>query len=81
MLVWTDYTDTSITVQLWSTPYFASEQTGQWSGRWGTACTRVTTERTRVAPDGTEIVDTVFATYRPAEGVDCLGNRIPPPRR
>jgi vancomycin resistance protein YoaR len=79
MLIWTDYTDTSITVQLWSTPYFSVEQSGQWSGRWGTACTRVTTERTRVAPDGAEIVDTVFATYRPAEGVDCLGNRIPPP--
>jgi vancomycin resistance protein YoaR len=79
MLIWTTYTDTSITVQLWSTPYFSVEQTGQWSGRWGTACTRVTTERTRTSPQGAELVDTVFAIYRPAEGIDCLGNRIPPP--
>lgn len=80
MLVWPEYTETSITVQLWSTPYFVVEQTGQSSSRWGTACTRYDTFRERTTPDGTVLEDSVFATYRPREGVDCLGNRIPPPR-
>ena len=80
MLIWPTYTDTSITVQLWSTPYFTVEQTGQSSSRWGSACTRVDTFRERTAPDGTVLEDSVFATYRPAEGIDCLGNAIPPPR-
>jgi vancomycin resistance protein YoaR len=80
MLLWPTYTDTSITVELWSTPYFTVEQTGQASSRWGTSCTRYDTFRRRTAPDGTTLEDSVFATYRPAEGIDCLGNRIPPPR-
>ena len=80
VLIWPSYTDTSITVQLWSTPYFTVEQTGQSSSGWGTACTRVDTFRQRTTPDGTVLEDSVFATYRPAEGIDCLGNRIPPPR-
>ncbi|MDH3731167.1 MAG: VanW family protein [Acidimicrobiia bacterium] len=80
VLIWPEYTETSITVQLWSTPYFTVEQTGQSSSRWGTACTRYDTFRERTAPDGRVLEDSVFATYRPREGVDCLGNRIPPPR-
>lgn len=80
MLIWPTYTDTSITVELWSTPYFTVEQTGQVSSRWGTACTRYDTFRRRTASDGTTLEDSVFAIYRPAEGIDCLGNRIPPPR-
>ena len=79
VLIWPTYTDTSVTVELWSTPYFEVEQTGQSSSRWGTSCTRWDTFRQRTAPDGTVILDSVFATYRPAEGIDCLGNRIPPP--
>lgn len=72
VLVWTEYTPTSITVELWSTKYFGVSQTGQTSGRVG-ACTRVTTYRERIAPDGTVLEDSVFAVYRPGEGLDCAG--------
>lgn len=81
MLIWTDYTDTSITVQLWSTRHFEVEETGQSVSRWGPRCTRVDTFRTRTAPDGQILEDSVFAIYRPGEGLDCFGNRIPKPRR
>ncbi len=76
MLVWTSYTDTSITVQLWSTDYFETEQTGQASFPIS-QCTRVETYRRRVAPDGEVLDDMVFATYRPGEGLDCNGNETP----
>jgi hypothetical protein len=71
VLVWPTYTGGSITVTLWSTPTVTAEQTGQSEEKVGN-CTRVTTERTRTAlRSGTRRVDTVHATYRPAEGVDC----------
>jgi len=70
VLIWPTYTDTSITVSLWSTKYFESEQTGQTKGPRG-ACTVVRTERTRTAPDGTKKIDRVNAVYRPGEGVQC----------
>jgi vancomycin resistance protein YoaR len=78
MLIWTSYTDTSITVQMYSTPYFDTAQTGQRSYKIR-ACTRVDTYRTRTAPDGTVLEDAVFATYRPGEGLDCNGNRTVKP--
>jgi vancomycin resistance protein YoaR len=80
MLIWTDYTDTSITVQLYSTPHFEVEQTRQSTFRWGKACRRVNTYRTRTAPDGEVLEDFVFATYRPGEGRDCNGNPTPKPK-
>lgn len=70
VLIWATYTDTSITVTLWSTKYFESAQTGQTKAPRG-ACTVVRTERTRTAPDGTKKVDRVNAVYRPGEGVQC----------
>lgn len=73
VLIWTSYTDTSITVSLWSTRYFEVTQTGQRERPQG-ACTRVITERRRVTPDGEVLEDSVFAVYRPAEGIDCAGN-------
>jgi len=79
MLLWTSYTDTSITVEIYSTPYFVVEQTRQARFRWGRACTRVNTYRERTAPDGTVLEDFVFATYRPGEGLDCNGNATPKP--
>ena len=72
VLIWTSYTPTSITVELWSTQYFAVSQTGQSKGSVG-ACTRVTTFRERIAPDGSILEDSVFAVYRPGEGLDCAG--------
>jgi hypothetical protein len=76
MLIWTGYTSTSITVELWSTPYFDVEQTGQSSYNIG-ECTRVETFRSRTDPDGEVLEDMVFATYRPGEGLDCNGDPTP----
>lgn len=78
VLIWTEYTPTSITVELWSTKYFAVSETGQSSSRVG-ACTRVTTFRERIAPDGTLLEDSVFAVYRPGEGLDCAGRATAQP--
>ncbi len=70
VLLWPTFTDSNITMTLYSTPYATGEQTGQTKSQAGN-CTRVTTERTRTYIDGRTEVDTVFATYRPGEGVDC----------
>jgi vancomycin resistance protein YoaR len=78
MLLWTSYDDRSITVEIYSTPFFEVEQTGQSRFGWG-ACTRVETYRSRTDPTGDVIEDTFFATYRPGEGLDCAGNRTPNP--
>ncbi len=77
MLIWTSYTGTSITVQLWSTPYYEVVETGQAVSGWGRACTHVETFRERTTPDGAVLEDSVFAIYRPGEGIDCNGNSIP----
>ncbi|MEM9714303.1 MAG: VanW family protein [Actinomycetota bacterium] len=78
VLVWTEYTDTSITVKLFSTTHAVVEETGQSRSSAG-ACTRVFTGRSRTFPDGTEAEDNVTALYRPAEGLDCNGNPTVPP--
>lgn len=70
VLIWTEYTSTSITVTLWSTRYASGEQTGQTATPNG-RCTRVRTERTRTYVDGRTAVDSVVANYRPGEGVAC----------
>ena len=53
ILVWTSYTDTSITVTLYSTQHAFGQQTGQSEARSGAHCTTVTTQRTITYPDGT----------------------------
>jgi vancomycin resistance protein YoaR len=75
VLIWPTYTGTSITVTLYSTDFANGEQTGQSEAPVGVAgCKRVTTTRTRTYVDGREpVVDSVRATYRPAEGVQCDG--------
>jgi vancomycin resistance protein YoaR len=72
-LIWTSYTDTSITVSIYSTRSVEVEQIGQEVSS-VRRCTRVDTHRLRTYEDGTEVEDSVFATYRPAEGLDCNGN-------
>lgn len=79
VLVWTEYTDTTITVQLYSTKYWDVEETGQNSWRSG-ACRSVETFRSRTNPDGLVVEDSVKARYRPGEGLDCSGNPTPRPR-
>lgn len=70
VLIWTSYTDTSITVTLYSTPWRTGQQTGQSQAPNGN-CTRVTTARTLTYVDGRTAQDSVRANYRPGEGVDC----------
>jgi len=73
ILVWTSYTDTSLTVTFYSTKH-VEVTAGELQSNAQGQCTRYTTPRTRVYPDGTKKEDSVFATYRPAEGLDCNGN-------
>jgi len=71
VLVWPTYTDTSITVTLYSTRFIEAAQTGQSTSPAG-RCTRVRTERTRTwITEGRSEVDTFGAIYQPAEGVLC----------
>ena len=71
IMIWTSYTDTSLTVSLWSTTFAKGEQTNQTKEPKG-PCTRVTTERTRTfVSDGHTEVDKVYALYQPADGVKC----------
>ena len=66
ILIWTSYTDTSVTITLYSTQYAYGEQTGQTTGTSGT-CTTVATTRTIHYEDGRTGTDTFHARYR-AEG-------------
>jgi vancomycin resistance protein YoaR len=78
VLIDTSYTDTSISVSMFSTKHSAVEELDQRVSQRG-ACTHVETDRQRTYPDGQVVIDTFVADYRPAEGVDCAGNRIPRP--
>lgn len=77
ILVWPTWTDTSITVTLYSTEFVDVEDIGRTESAQG-ACTRVTTTRQLTYQDGTVETDTVFAVYRPGEGLDCNGNSTRP---
>ncbi|MFZ6004839.1 MAG: VanW family protein [Actinomycetota bacterium] len=70
VLIWTSYTDSSLTVTLYSTPYATAEQTAISEGRSG-RCRVVTTTRTRTYPDGRTVEDKFRARYRPGEGQSC----------
>lgn len=70
ILIWTSYTNTSLTVTLYSTPYATAQQTGISEGTSG-SCRTVTTTRTRTFPDGHTEDDTFRARYRPGPGQGC----------
>jgi vancomycin resistance protein YoaR len=70
ILIWTSYTETSLTVTLWSSPFVVAEQTDIDEGSSGN-CDVVVTERTRTYPDGSQVTDEFRATYRPGEGQFC----------
>lgn len=70
ILVWTSYTDTSVTVTFYSTPWVSGEQTGQTTEPKG-PCTRYITERTRTWVDGKTDVDHVYGVYAPGPGISC----------
>jgi vancomycin resistance protein YoaR len=70
VLVWPTYTDTSITVHLYSTRN-VEVNVGEPSPSPAGNCTRWTVPRTRTYADGRVVQDSVFARYRPREGVNC----------
>ncbi|CAN5186304.1 VanW family protein [soil metagenome] len=70
VLLWPTYTDSSVTVHLYSTRNVEVSAGSTSDSRQGN-CTRVTTPRTRTYADGRVENDSVFAVYRPGEGVDC----------
>ena len=70
VMIWPTYTDTTITVHLYSTKH-ATVSVGEPTASPAGNCTKYTTPRTRTYPDGRVDRDTVFARYRPAEGVNC----------
>ena len=69
VLMWPTYTDTSITMHLYSTRFATGAQTGQSTGTNG-SCTTVTTTRTRTYVDGHTEDDTFSGYYRNA-GPTC----------
>jgi vancomycin resistance protein YoaR len=70
VMLWTSYTETSLTITLYSTQWVYGQQTGQSDSVQG-KCTRVTTTRTRTYNDGHTAQDQVLAVYRPDFGVQC----------
>ena len=70
IMIWTSYTQTSLTVTLYSTPYATAEQTGISEGTSG-RCTTVTTTRTITYPDGRTEQDKFRARYRPPGSTTC----------
>jgi vancomycin resistance protein YoaR len=63
VLMWPTYTETSITVHLYSTRFATGAQTGQSTGTNG-SCTTVTTTRTRTFVDGHTEQDEFYGYYR-----------------
>lgn len=77
VLIWTSYTPTSITVEMYSTKHIdvvAAEPVTTFQAQ----CRRATTRRTRTYPDGQEVIDSFFAVYRPGEGKNCDGSASDP---
>lgn len=70
ILIWPRYTDTSITVHLYSTR-FVDVSLGEPTSSPAGNCTRWTTPVTRTYLDGSTERDSVSATYRPGEGINC----------
>ena len=70
VLIWPTFSSTTITITLYSTKHIEVVESGKTEAPRG-PCTRVTTQRTRTYPDGTKKTDSVFALYRPEEGVNC----------
>jgi vancomycin resistance protein YoaR len=70
ILIDTSYTDTSVTVTMWSRPYATGEQVGISESTSG-ACRVVTTTRRITYPDREPATDTFTATYRPGEDEPC----------
>jgi vancomycin resistance protein YoaR len=70
VLMWPTYTDTSVTVHLYSTPWASGEQTGQTTSSRG-SCTDVTTTRTVTYVDGRPPTQDTFSGYYRNAGPTC----------
>jgi vancomycin resistance protein YoaR len=70
VMIWTSYTDTSLTVTMYSTTWATAQQSNISESMSG-ACRVVTTTRTRSYPDQPSETDTFRSTYRPGEGLTC----------
>ena len=77
ILVWNEYTPTSITVSFYSTKHLEVEALPlkRSSDR---QCRIDITPRLITYGDGSTTEDSVFALYRPGEGLDCNGNSTTP---
>jgi hypothetical protein len=77
ILLWNSYTPTSITVTMYSTKHLdvVDLPLRRSSDR---QCRIDITPRLITFPDGTTVEDTVFAVYRPGEGLDCNGDSTQP---
>src|SRR3546814_12973131 len=75
ILIWTSYTDTSLTVTLYSTPYATAEQTAISEGTTG-RCRTVVPTRTRPFPDGHTEDDTFRARYRPGRSEESRVGQV-----
>lgn len=76
VLIWPTYTDTSITVTLYSTDNVEVAELDQRVYN-RNQCRHSQIDRERTFSDGRVVVDTIVANYRPGDGIDCNGNRIP----
>ncbi len=77
LLIWPTYTDTSLTVSLYSTTWSevdVLEQREYFSGQ----CTVIETDRVRRYEDGTEEIDSFRAFYQPRDGIGCDGKPTNP---
>ncbi|MEP6661777.1 MAG: VanW family protein [Acidimicrobiales bacterium] len=72
LMIWPTYTETTITITIYSTNYFTSvtqgDQSSQFSGK---SCSSITTPRIRTYLDGTVKTDLFYARYQAREGLLC----------
>jgi vancomycin resistance protein YoaR len=74
VMIWPTYTDTSLTMTLYSTTWARSDVEGGPVKSQRGLCTVVVTTRLRSFPDGTSKRDKFKAEYLPSEGVNCDGS-------
>ena len=72
ILIWTSYTQSSLTITLYSTPYATRRADGHLRSRRSGNCTMVTTTRTITYPDGTDQVGQVPRHLPPRRGPALL---------
>jgi len=77
VLIWPTYTDTSLTVSLYSTRWVDVQATGQDTEQNG-SCTVYLAKRQRTFLDGRVVNDDTKAQYRASQGQNCVDAQAPP---